>query len=64
MFDVVLTEWEMLEGGRLRGKAWKDTRPETAHAGFTDGEIINTSPVQTIHNKIAVTKSGTKYLLS
>lgn len=64
-FDVILVGWEFNTQGqnRLRGRAFADLRPETAHQGFADGEWITTSEVQTIRQNIAVTKSGTRYLL-
>lgn len=64
-FDAILIGWSFIEG-RLHGAIYADSKKR-----FTEGEPIITSTVSTIAcdmkaggARIAVTKSGTRYLLS
>lgn len=62
-FDAIITKWYIAEG-RIGGIIHADR-----NARFEDGELITTSPVQYISLdsngvRIAVTKSGTRYLLA
>lgn len=67
-FDAILINWSILESMRITGTCFADKRPATMHSGFVNGEPINTSPVQWVERTkdgpVAVTRSGTRYLLA
>lgn len=67
-FNAILTNWSIGEGLRISGNCYADNRDKTWSSGFEHGERISTSPVQyverTADGPVAVTLSGTRYLLA
>jgi hypothetical protein len=67
-FDAVLVNWHINEGTlRISGDVYSDTIDRPVFK-FEDGERISTSAVQrvdrTADGPVAVTRSGTRYLLA
>ena len=67
-FNAILTNWSIDEDLRIHGDCYADGRPVGFSSGFARGERISTSPVQFVERTpdgpVAVTRSGTRYLLA
>lgn len=66
-FNAILINWTMYKDLRISGDCYADDREVSYCSGFARGERISTSPVQviesTVDGPVAVTASGTRYLL-
>lgn len=67
LFDAILVNWHINENLRISGDIYSDNATRLGEI-FTDAERVNTSPIQrvdrTIDGPVAVTRSGTRYLLT
>ena len=67
-FNAILTNWSIDEDLRIHGHGRAAHRPVRFGSGSDPGKRISTSPVQsvdrTLDGPVAVTQSGTRYLLA